>query len=46
MRPVGPPDCETETGPLWIRIAWFAGIALATALTTAIIAYGLRALLI
>lgn len=31
-------------GPLWKRLAWFAGLALATSTATALVAYGLRAL--
>jgi hypothetical protein len=44
MRAVGPP--EGETGPLWKRLAWFVGMAAAAGLTTAAVAYGLRAMLI
>lgn len=32
-------------GPLWKRLAWFFGIAAASSLATAAVAYGLRALL-
>ena len=32
-------------GPLWKRLAWFFGIAVASSLATAVVAYGLRALL-
>jgi hypothetical protein len=31
--------------PLWKRLAWFAGLTVSAALGTAIVAYGLRALL-
>lgn len=37
---------EAETpSPLWKRLAWFFGIAVASSLSTAVVAYGLRALL-
>lgn len=38
------PD-TTEAGPLWKRLAWFFGIAVASASATALVAYGMRALL-
>lgn len=44
MRAVGPP--EDNAGPLWKRLAWFFGIALAAGAATAAVAYGLRALLV
>jgi hypothetical protein len=39
------PDTSTEQGPLWRRLAWFFGIAVASAGVTAAVAYGLKALL-
>ena len=39
------PPGETDPGPAWKRLAWFAGIAAASGLVTAVAAYGLRALL-
>lgn len=36
---------EEEAGPLWRRLAWFAGLWLAGAGVTAGVAYALRALL-
>lgn len=36
---------EEAPGPLWKRLAWFFGIAAASSLATATVAYGLRALL-
>ena len=40
------PDTTTEEpGPLWKRLLWFFGIAAASSLTVAAVAYGLRALL-
>ena len=44
MRAVGPP--EGESGPLWRRLAWFVAIAAAAGLATAVVAYGLRAMLV
>ena len=41
----GPPGPGDPPRPLWRRLAWFAGLALASALTTALAAYGLKALL-
>lgn len=32
------------SGPLWKRLAWFAGLALAASAVTATVAYVLRAL--
>jgi hypothetical protein len=43
MRGVGPG--EPEPGPLWKRLAWFFGIAAAAGVGTALVAYGLKALL-
>ena len=36
---------STEAAPLWRRLAWFFGIAGASALATVVVAYGLKALL-
>ena len=41
----GPPEPGAPPRPLGRRLAWFAGIAAASALVTALIAYGLEALL-
>lgn len=38
------PPTNTES-QLWRRLAWFFGIAVASAAATAIVAYGLKALL-
>jgi len=35
----------TEPRPLWRKLAWFAGLALASSAVTVLVAYGLRALL-
>ena len=40
-----PPEPGAPLAPLWTRLAWFAGLAISTALGTAIVAYALRALL-
>ena len=39
------PDTTTEPGPLWKRLLWFFGLAVASGLTVAAVAYGLKALL-
>jgi hypothetical protein len=41
----GPPDPGAPSPPLWRRLAWFAGIAVASSLAVAAIAYALKALL-
>jgi hypothetical protein len=42
----GPPGPETEARrPFWKRLAWFIGLAIASAAATALVAYGLEALL-
>ncbi|MDD3836980.1 MAG: hypothetical protein WCY15_16205 [Phenylobacterium sp.] len=46
MRAIIEPPPEGEpAGPLWRRLAWFAGLAIAGAGATAAVAYALRALL-
>jgi hypothetical protein len=40
-----PPDPGAPLAPLWKRLCWFAGLALAAMLATAAAAYALRALL-
>jgi len=40
-----PPDEDAASGPLWKRLAWFFGLALAGTFSVAVVAYGLRALL-
>jgi hypothetical protein len=44
MKVVGP-GTEAEPGPLWKRLAWFFGIAAAAGTATALVAYGMKALL-
>lgn len=44
MRAIIEPPREGER-PLWRRLAWFFGLAAASALATAAVAYALRALL-
>jgi hypothetical protein len=39
------PDAPPPTDAVWIRVGWFFGIAIASALATAFVAYGLKALL-
>ena len=41
----GPPDRDERRRPLARRLAWFVAIALASAAATALVAYGLEALL-
>lgn len=40
-----PPEPGAPLPPLWKRLAWFAGLAVAASLATVLVAYGLRALL-
>jgi hypothetical protein len=40
-----PPEPGATPGPLWKRLGWFFGLAVSAMLATAIVAYGLRALL-
>lgn len=42
---IEPPPEDEPGGPLWRRLAWFFGLAAAGLLTTAAVAYGLRAIL-
>lgn len=41
----GPPGPDDPPRPLWRRLAWFAGLALASLAATGVVAYGLKALL-
>ena len=41
----GPPDPQAPARPLWRRLAWFFALALASGTATALVAYGLKALL-
>jgi len=41
----GPPGPDDPRPPLTRRLAWFAGIAIVSALATVAVAYGLEALL-
>jgi hypothetical protein len=45
IEPVGPPAPQAPRTPLWKRLAWFAGLALAGLISTGLAAYGLKALL-
>ena len=40
-----PPAPGAPLPPLWKRLAWFFGLAVAAALATAVVAYALKALL-
>lgn len=40
-----PPEEDDEAGPLWRRLAWFFGLAVAGSAATATVAYALKALL-
>ena len=40
-----PPEAGAPLPPLWKRIAWFAGLSVTGAASTAAIAYALRLLL-
>ena len=42
---IEPPDPDAPQASLPRRLAWFVGLALGAALSTAIVAYGLKALL-
>ena len=45
IEPVGPPEPGAPRRPLASRLAWFFGLALASAGATALVAYALKALL-
>lgn len=40
-----PPEPGEPSPPVWKRLSWFAGLALASSLATAAVAYLLKALL-
>jgi hypothetical protein len=40
-----PPEADAPRAPVWKRLAWFWGLALASAFSTAAVAYLLKALL-
>lgn len=44
IEPVPPPEPGEASGPLWKRLVWFAGLAVAASGVTAAVAYTLRAL--
>jgi hypothetical protein len=41
----GPPEPDAPRAPLWRRLAWFVGLALSAGVVTALVGYGLKALL-
>ena len=41
QRPLG----QADGGPLWLRLAWFAGIWAASVCALGVVAYGIRLLL-
>jgi len=41
----GPPEPDAPGRPLWRRLAWFVGLALASSAATIFVAYALKALL-
>lgn len=41
-----PPEAGEPVAPLWKRLGWFLGLALASTLATAVVAYALKALLV
>ena len=45
IEPQGPPEPGAPAPALWRRLAWFVGLALAAAAATALVAYGMKALL-
>ena len=45
IEPERPPEPGAPQAPLWKRLMWFAGLALAGTAVTAAVAYALRALL-
>ena len=40
-----PPEAGEPSPPMWKRLAWFLGLAVAGTVTTAVVAYVLKALL-
>lgn len=45
IEPERPPEPGEAAGPLWKRLLWFAGLAVAGTAVTAAAAYAMRALL-
>ena len=41
----GPPEPGDPPRPLWSKLAWFAGLAVASSLAVAVVAYGMRAVI-
>jgi hypothetical protein len=42
---IEPPEPSAPLAPLWRRLSWFVGLAIAAALASAVVAYTLKALL-
>jgi hypothetical protein len=40
-----PPEPGAPAGPLWKRLAWMLALALGASFATALVAYGMKALL-
>lgn len=40
-----PPEADAKLGPLWKRLCWFVGLAIAGACATMAVAYLLKAML-
>lgn len=45
IEPQGPPEPGAPAPPLWRRLVWFLGLAVAATVITAAVAYGMKALL-
>lgn len=46
IEPVGPPGEDEPPRPVWVKLGWFFGLALASAALVAALAYLLRALIV
>ena len=43
IEPIGPPGPDAPRQPLWRRLGWFIGIAVAATTATILVAYALKA---
>jgi hypothetical protein len=41
----GPPEPGDPSPPLWSKLAWFAGLAVASGLAVAVVAYAMKAVI-